>query len=188
MDGINRVLIIANSRSGSKNIMVSFHKYLGVRYRTEPWNYSIPKENRSYDITEEKLVMKTLADQRPEGMELIPFYDGLIPKFDLVILLSRKNKQEVYESFQHFVNTKENWHTEWNKEDDLEISEGVKNVVDTQYRCIELVRDRYGIPITWYEDLYSGDYETFEEVVKDWGVDTEVFFNYFNPNNRLRKN
>jgi len=153
----------------------------------ERWNYSFHKENRSYDITEERLVLKTLADQRPEGMEIIPFYNELIPKFDLIILLSRKNKQEVYESFQHFVNTKENWHTEWNKEDDLEISEGVKNVVDGQYHNINLIRDQHNIPITWYEDLYSGNYEVFKETTKDWGVDTEEFFTYFNPKNRLRQ-
>ena len=121
-------------------------------------------------------------------MDLDLLYETIIPKFDLVILLSRKNRQEVYESFQHFVNEGIDWHSEWEKKDDMDISEGVKNAVDNQYICIDKVRDRYNIPITWYEDLYSGDYDTFKEVTKGWGIDTEVFFDYFNPNNRLRKN
>ena len=187
MGGIKKVLIIANSRSGSKNIMISFHKYLGIRYRAEPWNYSIPKQNRSIEI-EDEIVLKTLADQSPEGVDLDLLYNTIIPKFDLVILLSRKNRQEVYESFQHFVNEGIDWHSEWEKNGEMVISEGVKNAVDNQYVCIDKVRDRYNIPITWYEDLYSGDYDTFKEVTKDWGIDTEVFFDYFNPNNRLRKN
>ena len=184
-----RVLIIANARSGSRNLMISLADYLDCVCRGEPWNYSIDKINRSYDITQDRLVLKTLADQKPKNMGWDEHYDKLIPKFDLVILLSRKNREEVYESFQHFANQGygTGWHNDWVKSDELVISDGVKGLVNHQYFCIDKVNESYGIPITWYEDLYSGDYETFKNVVKEWGVDDKEFFKYFNPNNRLRK-
>ena len=187
VSGLNKILVIANSRSGSKNTMVSLHKVTGIRYRAEPWNYTHDWKDRDYSISEDKIIIKTLADQIPEGFEFNEFYDELIPKFDLVILLSRKNKNEVYESFNYFARNNIDWHTEWEKPEDMVISDEVMNVVDNQYYCLNEIHNRYGIPFTWYEDLYSGDYETFKEVTKDWGLNIDELYENFNPKNRLRK-
>jgi hypothetical protein len=187
MVGMNKILIIANSRSGSKNTMVSLHKVTGIRFRAEPWNYTHEWKDRDYSISEDRIIIKTLADQIPEGREFNEFYDELIPKFDLVILLSRKNRDDVYESFNYFASNNIDWHTEWERPEGMVVSDEVMGVVDNQYVCLKEIHNKYNLPFTWYEDLYSGDYEIFKEVTKDWGIDSKELFSYFNPNNRLRK-
>ena len=183
-----KILIITHARAGGVNLIMKLKDHLNIKHIGEPWNYTLERDRSTKILDENKLILRTLADQYPQGEKIESFYKTLISKFSLVILLARKNKQEVYESFQHFLNFqgKKDWHTKWKKEDNLVITPFVTQHIDNQYYYINQIHQTYNIPITWYKDLYSGNFEIFKKTVNDWGINPNEIFPYFNPINRLR--
>lgn len=82
-----RILIISNSRCGSTNLMKSISSAYDIPQVFEPFITGTP-----FDINS-PMVLKTLINQNS-----MDFYREFIPKFDKVILLTRRNTIEMVES------------------------------------------------------------------------------------------
>ena len=189
-----KILIIAIGRSGSTALTTLFGRILDYTTYYEPFNYSQPSMASQIfpNTLPSNCVVKTISDQKPKDViDILDFYTKYVNEYDRVILLSRKDKQLVYESILHrltyFFNG--NWHTPYIYQELPENSE-VRNSVKTQSDLVESLSNVLDIPITWYEDLYSGNQQIVEREIKNWNIDSINYENtleYLNPKNKYRK-
>lgn len=199
-----KILILGPGRSGTTSLSRGISSVLNLRYINEPWNYredtdtqiKYPDDIGTYGL------IKCLINQVPfqfrehkNGFEFNPnrivdFNLDLQKHFDYIILLSRRDRLEVAKStaYQRKFGTPATWHQEYVIPDEnaLDIKMEVTNAFcDIAERVSEVT----GIPITWYEDLYSGDKKLIKKVIDIWGfnVDLESLYPYIDPKNRYRK-
>lgn len=167
---------------------------LGFVTYHEPFNYGLPLQvSQSFPkILPEKCVVKSIIDQIPRGnTDVLDFYTNFVNEFDKVILLSRKNKQQVYESILHRVTyfANKNWHTPYVYEE-LPENSIVREWVERQSNLLESLSKILNIPINWYENIYSGNKELVELEIKEWKIDSINYENskeYLNPKNKHRR-
>ena len=189
-----KILIIAIGRSGSTALTTLFGRILDYSTYYEPFNYSQPSAASQIfpNTLPGNCVVKTISDQKPKGViDILDFYTKYVNEYDRVILLSRKDKQLVYESKLHRVTYffNGNWHTPYIYQELPENSE-VRNQVKIQNDLVESLSNVLNIPITWYEDLYSGNQQIVEREIKKWNIDSIHYENtleYLNPKNKYRK-
>lgn len=189
-----KILIIAISRSGSTALARMFGHILGYTTYYEPFNFSHPSAASQIfpNTLPTNCVVKTISDQKPKDVvDILDFYTKYVNEYDTVILLSRKDKQLVYESILHRVTYffNGNWHTPYVYEE-LPENKKVRDYVENQSNLIESLADILDIPITWYEDLYSGNQQIVEREIKNWNIDSINYENtdkYLNPKYKYRK-
>lgn len=181
-----KILIIAHGRSGSSNLLKSLGNVLKLKLYGEPFNLSLWKTPVTIDINSD-CIIKTLAEQVPNNEDPVEFYTEYVKNFDITILLLRKNKKETTESLTTSMDTNI-WH-ELYRYIDIEITEYVVNLYNTTFKIINTLSDTTNLPITYYENLYSGDITVFTNEMKKIGLEkyTEELFPYFNPKNRYRQ-
>lgn len=192
-----RILIIGTHRSGTTNLSKSLKLSLGVNKLGEPWNQDFNRyklgegvEPFPYpDGIKPYSLVKTLIQHLPNDWTKghVEFYKDIAKHFDKVIILTRRNLLDMAISFEK---AKEigHWHTEYTIDDPnkYDLSLGYHQW------CQELtlkVAKSLDKPVTWYEELYSGDVNLFNKEVDKWDIklDRDLFYTYFNPKNRLRK-
>ena len=189
-----KILIIAISRSGSTALARMFGHILGYTTYYEPFNFSHPSAASQIfpNTLPSNCVVKSISDQKPKDViDILDFYTKYVNEYDKVILLSRKDKQLVYESILHRVTYffNGNWHTPYVYEE-LPENKKVRDYVENQSNLIESLADILDIPITWYEDLYSGNQQIVEREIKNWNIDSINYENtdkYLNPKYKYRK-
>lgn len=191
------ILIVAISRSGSTTLTEMLSEILDYKSFHEPFNYISPKLieiNKSFPrIISDNSIVKTIVTQSPKTVNnSIDFLLGYSRGFDKVILLSRKNKQHVYESLLHnyINNLNGNWHDEYFYEN-MKESTAVRSIVDKQYMYINKLSKLLNIPITWYENLYSNDKFLINTEIKKWDIESIEYKNaikYIDTKFKLRKN
>lgn len=189
-----RILIIGTPRSGTTTLMNAIAYGLNYRPLNEPFNPRLEHNEYSEEMT--NIVLKTLSHHLTfEGL------DRLSKTFDKIILLSRKNRIEVWESECNAISRKNDiierngfydgfklWHESY--------VHNPKSIDPTLIDRIDLKMDNLvnysyhtGKPIVWYEDLYSKDYNvaktTFESL--DLGLTYDEVFLYINPDKKYRK-
>lgn len=186
-----KVLIIGTHRSGTTNLLTSLSEVLDLKPLEEPWNKWLHGEGtyKYPDILPEYGIIKTLLEQIPPGWSTLDFYIDLTKKYSNVILLTRRDRVALAESYarqMQFGN--EDWHTEYIVEDTSKLLLDMEFVNKYCDMLLEL-SNITNIPITWYEDLYSGNKHTVRSVVEKWGLDLDInsFIKYVNPKNRYRK-
>ena len=192
-----KVLIIVISRSGSTTLTEMLSELLDYKSFHEPFNYISPKLiNLNKDFPRvicDNSVVKTIVTQFPNKVNnSIDFLLGYSCGFDKVILLSRKNKQHVYESLLHnyIKNLNGNWHEEYFYKNLSESTE-VRSIVEKQYMYINKLSKLLHIPITWYENLYSNDKYLIDIEIKKWDIESIQYENaikYIDTKFKLRKN
>lgn len=192
-----RILIIGTHRSGTTNLSKALKLTFSCNKLGEPWNQDINEyklgpgaEPFPYpDGIKPYSIVKTLIQHLPINWNKghIEFYNDITKYFDKTIVLTRRNLVDMAMSFEK---AKEigHWHTEYVIEDPS------KYDLRLNYHqwCQELtlkVAKSINKPVTWYEELYSGDVKLFNKEVDKWGIelDRNLLFKYFNPENRLRK-
>lgn len=189
-----KILIISTARSGSTTLTTMFGDILDCTTYYEPFDFSSP-----FALTQilpttlpTNCVVKTMSDQKPKNViDILDFYTEYVKRYNKVILLSRKDKQLVYESMLHRLTyfSNGNWHTPYVYQE-LPENKEVRDKVETQHNLIESLSNILNIPITWYEDLYSGKGELVESVINKWKIDSVNYENtdeYLNPKNKYRK-
>ena len=189
-----KILIIAISRSGSTALARMFGHILGYTTYYEPFNFSHPSAASQIfpNTLPTNCVVKTISDQKPKDVvDILDFYTKYVNEYDKVVLLSRKDKQLVYESILHRVTYffNGNWHTPYVYQE-LPENKEVREYVKNQSNLIESLSDILNIPITWYEDLYSGNQQIVEREIKNWNIDSINYENtdeYLNPKYKYRK-
>ena len=188
-----KVLILASPRSGSTILIRSLSKHLKLYPYGEPFNYGLNRPKIEYPLKLSKnSIVKTLVYQVPESYtdSKVDFYDKFKDEFDKVILLTRKTLQETYESYayNYFYHPDGNWPFKyWYKE--VPFNHKMYSAVEKDYLKIIDYSVRWNIPITYYEDLYSGNKDLILELFKVWGLelDYEEMYKYLDPKNKYRK-
>lgn len=192
-----RILIIGTHRSGTTNLSRSLKLTLGINKLGEPWNqdfnrYKLGENVEPFpypDGIKPYSIVKTLIQHLPNDWTKghVEFYKDIAKYFDKIIILTRRNLLDMAISFEK---AKEigHWHTEYTIDDPNKYDLSL----DYHQWCQELtlkVAKSLDNPVTWYEELYSGDANLFNKEVDKWDIklDRDLLFTYFNPENRLRK-
>lgn len=195
-----KVLIIAHMRSGSTNLTQSLSKILDVKSFIDPFNRAMYNVGGIFDANRDILpdegdvinidcVVKTMPGQIPyTNSTPLEFYKKYYKLFDKTIILKRKNKQDVLESAAA-ANQTGLWHIEWKYTNDIIITDGLRELVDFENNHIDILSHELQLPITYYEDIYSGDKTTFDKSMNNIGlIDySNELFKYCNPKKRYRK-
>lgn len=143
-----RILIIAIPRSGSTNLLYNLSEKNKLKPIFEPYG----RFKKSYDTTENNIIVKTIINQYENNIELVK-------NFDTVILLSRKNLVECAESFSFLMKNRDNGfkvNTSYFYENiSKEEFENYYNMILDYHTQLLKLSDVLNIPITYYEDIYN---------------------------------
>ena len=188
-----KILILASPRSGSTILNRALSKILKLFPYGEPFNYGLQRQNFKYPFElRKKSVVKSLVFQVPEGYDNSKgdFYDFYKDNFDRVILLTRKDIQKTYESYSyntyHYPNG--NWPFKYWYEE-VPFSYKLYNSVVRNHNKILDYGLKWNVPVTYYEDLYSGIKPQVLKCINSWDLDisfNDLFF-YTTPANKYRK-
>jgi len=100
-----RTLIVGTPRSGTSSLLRAFGASNGFKRYGEPWNHWLSEKVLPFPYEFEKNCnVKTLIHTLPKefiNKPLTEFYDNLLPEFDNVILLGRRNFKEQLESYTY---------------------------------------------------------------------------------------
>ena len=184
-----RTIIVAMHRTGSTSLLKGFRGIFRTRYLGEPWNLRVHDEHKYKDpktVIGHDL-LKTLIMQLPPGeTDIIKFYSDFVKHYDNVIILSRKNRKAIAESWGLAERTN-NWNFSYYLEENHNLD---IDLTPVDYYCnkLEELSEKLQIPITWYEDLYSGDLKLIQKSIDKWdlNITAEQLFKYVNPKLRYR--
>lgn len=166
-----KTLIINLPRTGSTSLhtrLVSEQKAIGV---FNPFDGT----ERTKILWDKNIVVKSGIPYPPDMdlNERIQFYMDLIPKFDKVILLSRKDNYDHLLSYMHFLlnNTEEAFKSslkgdfsKFNSQakyvlDEENFTEELREEAQTDIRlwnkALSILSKKFDIPITYYEDIFD---------------------------------
>lgn len=183
-----RILIIALPRTGSSNLLKGIAEGNSLNKSEvyyEPFHLN--KKNQDLIYTKNTLV-KTLVEQTTNEF-LLQYKE----KFDKVILLSRKNLFKATESLAHSFQS-EDFHKPYkfsSKDIDKKWIKYSENYIKKAYIQLLKFSSLTKIPITYYEDLYSGNKEFVKNFLKIYNIQIQnfdVMYECLNPKNKYRKN
>lgn len=183
-----KILIVALPRTGSSNLLkgIAEGNYLNkseVYY--EPFHLSKKNQNLVYT---ENILVKTLIEQTTN--ELLLQYKE---KFDKVILLSRRDLFKASESLAYSFQSKD-FHKPYSfsfKDIDKKWIKYSKNYIKKAYIQMLKFSSLTKIPITYYEDLYSGNKDFLKNFLKIYNIQIQDFntmYKCLDPKNKYRKN
>jgi hypothetical protein len=190
-----RILIVGIPRSGTTSVYNSIKsQYSELPSFYEPWFW---RKNGEIDIDSYKdLLIKTLIYQKPNpilkrGYQLIDcldFYREIVPKFDKVILLSRRNLNEAAVSYDYAFKSK-NWQTEYST--DSLPKQWTIHMYEVISNRIEVLGNEFNLKVWYYEDLFNANnINTISSFITDNDLEIKneyIFFEYYNIKNKLRK-
>lgn len=199
-----KILILGVPRSGTTSMFKSFqNEFKDWTSISEPW--VIINDTNKVDIdSHENLLIKTQIYQQPnlsirikeEGIrnyqwiDAFDFYKSIIPKFDKVILLNRKNSEDAAISYSYSFGThiwQQSYKPVIHQLQDVPLRIGMYGVLNKR---MERIRKEFGLKIWYYEDLYhENNSETILSFIDDLNIpirDKDSFLNYYNTKNRLR--
>ena len=151
------ILIIGVPRSGTTSFLYCF--YDNFEIYNEPTNTIIRKDYSTEKfmamIKRNNIVVKTMADQIPfdypereSNSSSMKFFSEIIPFFDKIILLDRKDVKSQLESYIRMVNQ---------RTDNPDVLKGaIKHFYLNKFNIREL-SEKYNLPIFYYEDIFYGD-------------------------------
>lgn len=152
-----KVLIIALPRTGSTSLLINIAKDRNLQLMFEPFDGS----NRChYNSTDDNVVVKTIIHQHPPNINSKNKLDWLIEfsnEFDEIILLSRKDVTQLYQSYAYFLYYKNkgfNSYSEYRWEMTPNYNE-VVDIVNSMVSDIHFISNSLNTPITYYEDIYN---------------------------------
>lgn len=191
-----KILIIGTPRSGTSSLTIAIGKSLNYKIFSEPFNYSV-KHKQSNFIKNDKIiipensVLKNIIRQQPKELSNIhwlEFYEQFIPLFDKVILITRIRQDLLLESFLQAQETNV-WHEKWVKTHEFKNCEETKKRMEENLEMLQTLSKKYKLPITLYENLYSGEEGKINTILNQWSIPGLVFKNIFehiNPKNKYR--
>ena len=185
------ILIIAVPRSGSTSLCNSFSKsFFEI---SEPINETLlwrsPLDTKSFieQISKKNIVVKTMPNHLPSDWKMgdyMNFIDNIIPYFDHVILLDRKNIKEQYDSWikiMDYLQKDDRW-PEWT-EKKLTLAE---RFFWLQKYLIREISINHNLKIHFYEDIFFNNYNS---LFNDLGIDIELIdIRYLDPQNKYKEN
>ena len=208
-----KILVLGAARTGTTYTMQTIANKYKCKFIQEPWNVANP-ENYKPDLDlnklPKKIVVKTMIDQFPPihkaGKSLSPyssdeqiistnidFLTKLVKLFDKVVLLYRSNTVETYESLiykffrQKNINNN-NWHgTYYFEKDKIPFNKEKYNFVIRNNVIVKKLSKDLGIPLTYYENLFSGYEDIVQKEINKWDLDIDILPSDFDNSFKLRK-
>jgi hypothetical protein len=212
-----KILIIGNFRSGSTTLFNAFYKSMdGHKGFSEPFNFiedkfGDPKSTYSlnypnlivkilfWDLLYSKplpftFINKTLVNNFLTFNDLIPYIiDDLSQyslNFDRTIIIKRQNEIESAKSLSASSKNRQ-FHSPYtydNTQHDYSIS---LNSIVTGNNILQGLSTNLNIPLTYYEDIYSGNIIKIEEFLEKKQIKVDnfnLFCEILNPKYRYRQN
>ena len=185
------ILIIAVPRSGSTSLCNSFSKsFFEI---SEPLNETLlwrsPLDTKSFieQISKKNIVVKTMPNHLPSDWKMgdyMNFIDSIIPYFDRVILLDRKNIKEQHDSWFKIMTylQKDGRWPEWTEE---------KVILAERFFYLQkyLIREisiKHNLKIYFYEDIF---FDNYNSLFNDLEIDIDLIdTRYLDPQNRYKEN
>ncbi len=191
-----KILLLANPRTGSTVLYTALSEILRLKKYGEPFNYYMRDKAGTlirkfpFKLADNSLV-KTLTRHIPREYtdSEVNFYDYWKRSFDKVILLGRKNFQDIYESQDYFIKEDKHWHQKYHYHNPLTFDRRLWKDMENSHNYLQWYSKKTHIPITWYEDLYSGDEQKIQKCIDNWGIDIKVgqIMPYVDPKKRYRQ-
>jgi len=174
------IIVIASGRSGSTSLTVAIGKQLRKQAIFEPYDYG--KGN----VYKNKLIKHILYDYG--GAEQLK---ESIEKDDKVILLTRNNIMNVYESFNYTRHNLEvSFHQPYYYDIEEPVDQSIFNRAVEQHEAIKQLSKDLDIPYLVYEELYTKDFVSFNKSVDKIGLnlDREILKQDLDIKKKYRKN
>jgi len=146
-----KILIIALGRTGSTSLLFKLAEEHKLTVIMEP------QKKNEYREDEDNIIIKTLLWQVPEGENEYTWFRKLIPKFDKVVLLTRKDLKSLTESLSFYRHRKNSGFFSnipylWEKTPNYDEIECMVN--EYNKKLFELGNEM-NIEISYYEDLFD---------------------------------
>ena len=146
-----KILIIALGRTGSTSLLFKLAEEHNLNVIMEPQNKSEYREN------DDNIIIKTLIWQTPKGEDEATWFKTLIPKFNKVILLTRKDLKSLTESLSFYRHRKNSGFFSnipylWEKTPNYDEIDIMVKEYDEKLRKLG---NEMGIEISYYEDLFN---------------------------------
>ena len=172
------ILILAQPRSGSTNLLQS----LARRYNLKPHN----EPEKSYKfIPNNKLHLRGVNPPISVSKMILGQWDSLTvdeygsiiaPEYEEVVILMRRNLKEQTESFSYLLykdnptrfNTIERWGTDTLDNIPKERVNFIRRQLLSSYVDGVRLRDEYGFTQVWYEDIYQDRKFLHPTLELDW--------------------
>ena len=169
------VIIIASARSGSTSLTGA----IGQQLRKKPiWE---PKTLVKY---KNKLAKHIIYHHKYEELK------NYIQKNDKVILLTRNNLKQVYESFNYTRITQGlSFHVPYYYDIDEPIDVSLMDMIQEQHRDIKRLSTELDIPYLLYEELYTDNLNLFNKAFEKIGLDInkDTLKKHLDIKNKYRK-
>jgi hypothetical protein len=190
-----RILIIGTARSGTTTLTTAIGSVMSLNQIMEPFNPGVPYN--LYNPIQKNIILKTLIQHHETFDDLVE----LSKTFDKTILLSRRDKIASWESYCNGVDRRQKlkerngyydgfhlWHQPYVHNPES-LDEKSKDVVIGIMDSIVDLSEHMGLPIVWYEDLYSTNKDLAEKTFNDLGLDIKYddVYKYMNPTKKYRK-
>ena len=195
-----KILIISPPRCGSTSLLNSISVLRNAERIAEPYTNPeelISRDPYTYPLSLSKnCVVKMITRQVPIDYgtpdDFVEFILSIYNLYDRVILISRKNFKDHFESYVNLKLklNKEDVHAPWYIED---IKKYIDSISKTDFRKfitpISKLSKNLSIPITYYEDLYSLDRNKSYKILENLNIDLNYHkLNYLlNPRFKYRQ-
>ena len=169
-----KILIISPPRCGSTSLLRNISKLSDYDMILEPYMSNDPLSSRTkekipypFDVTD-NFIVKMITNQLPKKFvytetsnTFFNFITSIYKDYDMVILLSRRNEKEHFESYVNLRirnKNKDNPFQPWFFEDiENKLSTVLLNEITLYRTIINMISTKLSIPIIYYEDLYGKD-------------------------------
>lgn len=187
-----KILIISPPRCGSTSLANNLKNVLNYdEMYFEPYLYKLYNEsmssNRTFEHTyplkiSKNSIVKTItyqvASQYGNPENFVSFISEWKLKFDKIILLSRKNKEEHFISWVNLVEKQKMGISVYQKWNISEIESKLKNYDYSELKphrdVMEEISKLFKLPISYYEDLYGKDRNKSLEIIKSWNIELDI--------------
>lgn len=201
-----KILIISPPRCGSTSLLRNISKLSDYDMILEPYMGNDPLSSRAkekipypFDVPD-NFIVKMITNQLPKKFvytetsnTFFNFITSIYKDYDMVILLSRRNEKEHFESYVNLRirnKNKDNPFQPWFFEDiENKLSTVLLNEITLYRTIINMISTKLSIPIIYYEDLYGKDRNKSLEIIKSWklGIDNNKLNECLHPKFRYRQ-
>lgn len=179
------ILILAVPRTGSTSLLNSFHK--NFELFDEPVNLFMRKDfstKQFFELIKKKnIVVKTMTDHKPFDFEedSLTFNLKIIPYFDYVILLDRKDCNEQENSYQRIIDS-----ALTHKEVEFKRKSNLIRFMYYQKYLLREISEKSDLKIYYYEDIY---YNNPKIIFEELNINLDyIDFNLLDLVNKYNKN
>ena len=180
------ILILSVPRSGTTSLLYSFEKSFKVF--DEPLNTFMRKEYTTKEffelIKQKGIAIKSMTDHIPYDYtgDHISFLSKIIPYFNHVILLDRKDCNAQKKSYERIIDDT----LKRNKKFTYKTASNLIKFLYLQKYLLREISDDFDLDITYYEDLFYSDSKTIFTNLK---IDHSLIdFSILDPKNRYSDN